>query len=102
MKDYLVKAIEEGDTYKFYRSIEWINKRRGILERDNFECQMCKEEGRVSKGNVVHHIKHLKHRVDLALVHSNLITLCFFHHNVVHPEKLSKGNEAKFTTHERW
>ncbi len=51
----------------FYKTMAWLNKRAEVLERDNYECQMCKAEGRYGRGNVVHHIKHLTHRPDLAL-----------------------------------
>lgn len=93
--------MTEADAYKFYRSTAWLKKRQEVLERDNFECQMCKDEGKVSKGIVVHHIKHLKDREDLGLNEDNLLTLCLYHHNVVHPEKVN-AKEEKFINRERW
>ena len=103
MKDYLVKAIEEGDTQKFYQSREWKSKRQEVLKRDNFECQMCKEEGRVGVEDLaVHHVKHLKDRIELGLNIKNLKTLCYIHHNMVHPEKLHKETSNKFINEERW
>ena len=105
MNKKLLQAIESGREDIFYNSRTWRKKRRQILERDNFECQMCKELGRVGKGETVHHIKHLKYRPDLGLVDENLLTLCYAHHNEVHPEKWGRGKakaKDKFVNKERW
>jgi 5-methylcytosine-specific restriction protein A len=66
-----------------------------------FECQMCKELGRVGKGEAVHHIKHLKDRPDLGLTDSNLVTLCLTHHNLAHPEKFKHKKKIPINE-ERW
>ena len=36
---------------------EWGKLRKIILERDNYLCQPCKAEGRITAGNQVDHIK---------------------------------------------
>ena len=112
MKDEeLVNWIKElyktGNIKKFYDSnLIWRAKRREILERDNNECQMCKDRGKYTPATTVHHIKHLDKYPWLALVDSNLISLCNECHNRVHPEKLEKyykkRNENKFSNEERW
>lgn len=102
MKKELLKSIESGDVERFYKSSEWINKRKDIIKRDNQECQRCKVNGRYHKAECVHHIKHVKHRPDLALVDCNLVSLCFTCHNEVHPEKLHHNNKTKFKNKERW
>ena len=94
--------MEEIDSYKFYRSTAWLHKRQEVLDEQNYECQMCKQEGGVSKGIVVHHVKHLKDRNDLALTNENLLVLCLHHHNVVHPEKNGGEIKEKFINKERW
>ena len=95
------QLIAEG---RFYKSKMWEHKRLEILERDNFECQECKAEGGYSKGNVVHHILHLKDRPDLALEDSNLVTVCGACHNVLHPERLQRPERRKIEQlmPERW
>lgn len=99
----LIKEIEKGNTEVFYKDSRWLKKRKDILSRDRFECQLCKREGRVGKGECVHHIKHLKDRPDLALVDSNLVSLCYTCHNRVHPEKLHSNDRARgYTNKERW
>lgn len=89
----------------FYKTMAWRRKRLEILERDNYECQLCKREGKYNKGNTVHHIKHLEDRPDLALVDDNLLTVCGACHNKEHPERSSgfnRGKEAKGVPPERW
>lgn len=107
MKEYLIKAIQGGREDIFYKSWSWVKKRLEILDRDNKECQICKREGRVTVGTkknplIVHHIKHLKQYVLLALTDSNLITVCDSCHNKLHPEKLNNKKKDKFINEERW
>jgi len=99
-----VEAIKIN-TYKFYRSAAWIHKRQEILQRDNYECQLCKAKGRFSRATCVHHIKHLNIYPELGLEESNLISLCDACHNDEHPEKIDKmlvGTKRKFVNEERW
>lgn len=100
----LLEEIKQGNVRKFYKSREWRKKRRYILWRDNYECQKCKNEGKYHKAETVHHIKHLREFPELALVDSNLISLCFNCHNEEHPEKLAsvKVEKRKQITPERW
>lgn len=104
MKQDLINAIKQGDVKRFYKSREWRRKRWQILRRDNYECQKCKKEGRYHKAETVHHIKHLKDCPELALVDSNLVSLCFNCHNEEHPEKLASqvAERRKQITPERW
>lgn len=72
----------------FYLSREWKSKRLEILERDNYECVMCRDEGRVTTQNdailEVDHIQELDDYPELALVDENLRTLCRSCHNKRH------------------
>ncbi|MCC5465554.1 HNH endonuclease [Pelosinus baikalensis] len=87
----------------FYRSTIWRSKRKEILKRDNNECQRCKSNGRYSKADCVHHIKFLKDRPDLALVDSNLLSVCDICHNILHPEKLHNNDVVKrVVSEEKW
>lgn len=88
----------------FYKTGVWVRKRLEILERDNHECQRCKDAGGYSKGNVVHHIKHLEDRPDLALDDDNLMTVCEACHNILHPERLwtPEASKRRQITPERW
>lgn len=88
----------------FYKTGIWVRKRTEILERDNHECQRCKDAGGYSKGNVVHHIKHLEDRPDLALDDDNLMTVCEACHNALHPERMRtpEASKRRQITPERW
>lgn len=91
--------MKRFNTYKFYKSKAWQEKRDEIVERDNNECQHCKAKGKVYCGQMgtleVHHIQHLKDRKDLALENKNLITLCSACHNVEHEEKGFQSQKKK-------
>ena len=89
---------------RFYKTREWGQKRLEILERDNYECQRCKAEGRFSPAVVVHHVQHLDRHPELALEDDNLLSLCEPCHNREHPEKLVKPEISKLRQAfpERW
>jgi 5-methylcytosine-specific restriction protein A len=87
---------------RFYLSAAWLRKRAAILERDNYECQKHKRQGKFKKATCVHHKLHLKNRPDLALVDSNLESLCDTCHNEEHPEKLHSNTKKRFINIEQW
>ena len=98
-KDHIEK-IKNGDTQTFYMSYAWRKKRLEILDRDNNECQRCKEEGKFSPADTVHHIKELKDYPELGLTDSNLICLCHNCHNEIHGR--FEGKKPKIDIPERW
>ncbi len=79
---------------QFYKSSRWKAKRKYILKRDDYECQLCKRYGRHREATEVHHIKHLDEYPELALVNENLISLCHSCHNKQHPEKIRAAIES--------
>ena len=88
-------------SHKFYKSKLWTKKRKEILIRDNFECQLCKAQGKVSKAKVVHHIKYYDKYPQLGITDENLISVCSSCHNKLHPEKGFNG-ESNLIHEERW
>ena len=101
----IIKLINEG---RFYKSRYWKKKRTEILDRDNYECQVCKAEGKFSPANTVHHIIPLEQRPDLVLDDDNLLSICAGCHNREHPERFihwivqRKRNELAERFPERW
>ncbi|CEG28090.1 HNH endonuclease [Bacillus sp. B-jedd] len=99
---------------KFYDSKEWKQLREHIRKRDNYECQECKRQGRVSVDMneyserakrkkialVVHHIQELEKHPELALTEDNLETVCVECHNKEHGRDFS-AKEQKWDD-ERW
>lgn len=92
----------------FYNSSEWKLKRLDILKRDNYECQWCKAEGRVTVADAssleVDHIKELEENPNLALEDDNLRTLCKDCHNKRHGRMNYKHRNPKLNKwqDERW
>jgi len=101
----MLKNIRTGNESKFYKSRTWQKKRNEIVIRDHYECQRCKEKGKYSKADCVHHIIYLKDNPYLALENSNLVSLCNHCHYLEHNEKLNKmieSNKKEPITPERW
>lgn len=105
--------VEGGREHDFYCSTAWRRKRDSILKRDKDECQICKSRGKYKRAELVHHVKHLKDRPDLALTdtylgddgqeHRQLISVCKdCHETVCHPDRMHKERKQKFVTEERW
>lgn len=105
--------VEGGREHDFYCSTAWHRKRDSILKRDRYECQICKSRGKYKRAELVHHVKHLKDRPDLALAdtylgddgqeHRQLISVCKdCHETVCHPDRMRKERKEKFFTEERW
>lgn len=99
---------------KFYDSGEWKQMRQKVKKLDNYECQECKRQGRVTIDTdeysesakrkkiqlVVDHIKELEYYPELALDEENLETLCVKCHNQKHDRDF--GNKENKWNDERW
>ena len=100
--------IDTGKAENFYTWTQWRRVRDEVLKLDNYECQACKQNGRHRRAEVVHHIKHLKDRPDLALSiwdgqERQLVSLCRECHEKVHPERIKhKWKRKTPLTVERW
>ena len=107
---HLQNQIEAGKEDIFYSCMPWMMKRAEVLRLDHFECQLCKEKGRYRKAKIVHHVKHLRERPDLALSiydgeERQLVSLCKQCHEKMHPEHMrqySYGKKKEPVTVERW
>lgn len=97
----LVQHIRNDELMKFYKSREWLALRKEALERDCYECQLCKAAGGYHKAENVHHIKEVKAYPWLALTLHNLQCLCIACHNKVH-ERLDHVKEPAYMNEERW
>ena len=104
--------IEIGQEERFYSWRDW--KRLSLVVRtkiDRSECTRCKALGKYTPAVVVHHVKHLRDRPDLALSiydpdtgERQLISLCRACHEEEHPERLAPAwtPKAQALTEERW
>lgn len=106
----LNKLIENDNADAFYHWKEWEQLRLEVLRLDHNECQMCKGKGRYRKAIIVHHVKHLKDRPDLALSiwdngERQLVSVCKQCHEDLHPERTIQyryEKKAEPLTEERW
>lgn len=104
----LVQLIQTGREAAFYSWTEWEHLRLEVLKLDHFECQTCKRRGRYRRASIVHHVKHLKVRPDLALSvwdgkERQLVSLCKRCHEEEHPESQRPFARKKPpVTEERW
>ena len=108
----LTRLIAEGREHEFYLWPEWRGEPNGlraqVLRMDRHECQACKRKGRYRKAVIVHHVKHLKARPDLALSifdgeDRQLESVCKSCHEAYHPESQRRNPDpAPPLTEERW
>lgn len=93
----------------FYKTDAWQSLRLKVLERDNYECQECKRNGRVytdhhdpdkHKRLDVDHLKEIEQFPELALEIDNCETKCVRCHNKKHNRWKHKPN--RWEHDERW
>ena len=101
----------------FYNSKYFRKVKAEVLKADHYECQRCKEHGKLTivrqdlkRSGVVHHVQYVRKYPELALSkyytdnkglkQRNLITLCNPCHEIVH-DRFSI-NEDAFVNVERW
>lgn len=102
--------IAAGTASRFYDWPEWARARSAALRMDCWECQACKAVRRYRKAELVHHVKHLTERPDLALSvfdpatgERQLVSLCRACHEEQHPERMRKpAPRPAPITEERW
>ena len=106
----LVALLNTGRENVWYNSEPWRSMRETVLRADRYECQRCKERGRYSRAVLVHHVKHLKDRPDLALSiidpatgERQLVSVCKRCHEELHPEAQRQyRTRVAPLTPERW
>ena len=81
------------ESLPFYHTAKWQRVRALALMRDQGMCAECMRRFRAGYGirpkraEMVHHIIPVKERPDLALQLENLVSLCYEHHEQLHPER---------------
>lgn len=104
----LIFLISSGREHEFYLWGAWKAIRQQVLSLDHYECQTCKAKGKYARATIVHHVKHLKDRPDLALsiwdgTERQLVSLCKSCHEAEHPESQRQyKNMRAQITRERW
>lgn len=104
----LIFLISSGREHEFYLWGAWKAIRQQVLSLDHYECQTCKAKGKYARATIVHHVKHLKDRPDLALSiwdgdERQLVSLCKACHEAEHPESQRQYKNIRApVTVERW
>lgn len=107
--------LKEHKIYKFYQSKQWRTIRSEVLHKHHNECYKCRQRGKITKADTVHHVHHVRDYPQHALKEyvfidgqyvMNLMPLCNACHNIEHPEKHKKAikrHKAKEDiTEEKW
>jgi 5-methylcytosine-specific restriction enzyme A len=92
---YYDEHIRDRKAREFYHSKEWQRVRQAALMRDNYLCQDCLEEKRITPADVVDHIKPVRWFWHLRLELSNTRSLCHAHHNKKTAEDKKKYGEGQ-------
>lgn len=74
-------------------------KQEGIVTIDTNERN---DQGRKKIALVVHHRKELEDHPELALDESNLITICYKHHELIHGRYYRFSKPNKWEQDEKW
>ena len=77
----------------FYDSKKWIEKKRRILRRDGYMCQVSKRYGKMIPAELVHHIFPLDEFPEYALCDWNLISVSWKVHNALHDRQTNGLSE---------
>ena len=107
---HLVALLAAGKENVWYNSSDWGRVKEAVKRMDHCECLVCKAMGRHRPARVVHHVKHLRDRPDLALSiydpdtgERQLICVCKQCHELLHPESQRQYRPSKPpVTAERW
>lgn len=107
----LVGLIQAGREARFYDWPEWQAVREEVLRLDKRECVLCRQRRhRYRPAKIVHHVKHLRDRPDLALSVTDpdtgerqLVSVCKKCHEELHPESQRQFRQrCPPLTPERW
>lgn len=112
LEAWLRELMGQHKLYLFYKSPEWRQLRAEVMADHHNECERCREQGRLTMADTVHHEHEVRKRPDMALTRwitepdgtrrEVLHPLCNQCHNDVHGRTL-KGNAPKPQLNaERW
>lgn len=95
---WIKELICDNQVVKFYNTETWILLREKKKAMEHNECERCRETGKHSPCEAVHHIKYLRQHPELALDINNLECLC----KDCHYKEHHKAKFKKQLNEERW
>lgn len=96
------QLITEGRLEEFYNSKGWRRLSHRIIHEAHYECRMCREQHRLTRAVLAHHVKHLRDYPELAYEPSNLMPLCYDCHERIHERGAYTVGRQRFTNEEKW
>ena len=110
---WIRELIKEDKLVKFYKSKEFRQVREEVLRESHYECQLCREQGKISRATVAHHIYYVRLYPQYALSIwiedkegnkiRNIIAVCSHCHEHIHyMDKVGKNKPKKKINDERW
>lgn len=112
LSDWIYKLIKENKIYKFYKTQDWIDLQREVMQDNHYECRECLKQGKYTRADCIHHVNEVRNVPKLALSRyyidkdgnkqENLVPLCNMHHNIIHDKLGQWQNKDKFKNQERW
>lgn len=109
LKQWIETLIEEDKLYQFYKSKLWKEKKKKVLAEFHNECAWCREKGKITRAEEVHHVQFVRKHPELALnefyeyhgqQYRNLVPLCHDCHDKAHGRMKYKKTEQ--FNEERW
>ena len=85
--------VNRGNDNPFYNNKQWRKLRKYYISKQPL-CEVCKRFGKIIEAKVVDHIKRVKINPELALVESNLQSLCSRCHNIKSGSEGAKKNKS--------
>lgn len=105
------EIINTKDYYKVYKTGRWYRLKAKVLKEFHNECYLCKQQGKITMADTVHHVKEVKKYPSLVYEEfyydnngerkRNLIPLCNGCHNKVH-KRFGHPERKKPLNEERW
>ena len=99
--DQIQKMISDNDLSPFYNDRYWRNLTMEIIKNNHNECTLCKQRGKYTQAQMVHHIEPLKQSPELAYNRDNLMPLCNDCHDRVH-KRGSYCERRGYRNTEKW
>lgn len=78
---------------RFYDSPKWEAKRKHIMRRDSYQCQISKRYGRLIPAELVHHVFPLDEFPEYAFADWNLLSISVKVHNRLHDRQTNELTE---------
>jgi 5-methylcytosine-specific restriction enzyme A len=83
----------DAEAYVFYNSTAWKKLRAWKLQASPL-CEACKDDGRLTPAQVVHHKIERAERPDMAMLRTNLESLCKSCHSRLHASRKTGEGDA--------